>query len=129
MLRRAGGFTLIELMVTVAIIGILAAVAYPAYTDQIRKSRRAEAQALLMNISARQQQSLLDTRGYVSTTTGLNITIPTTVTQNYTVSITVGTGTSPTFTATAVPAGKQVGDSCATLTINQTGAKTPATCW
>ena len=123
------GFTLIELMITVAVIGILAAVAYPAYLDQVRKARRAEAQAALLNISARQQQMLLDTRSYAADTTALNVSIPATVQQTYTITLTVGTGTVPTFTATATPAGAQAADKCGILSITQTGTKSPTTCW
>lgn len=128
-MKKNRGFTLIELMITVAVIGILAAVGYPAYLDQIRKARRAEAQAALMNISARQQQMLLDTRSYATTIGALNITIPNTVLQTYAVTLTVGTATVPTFTATAAPSGSQAADTCGALSINQVGTKSPASCW
>lgn len=123
------GFTLIELMITVAVIGILTAVAYPAYLDQVRKARRAEAQAALLNISARQQQMVLDTRSYAADTTALNVSIPATVQQTYTISLTIGTATVPTFTATATPTGTQAADKCGILSITQTGTKSPTTCW
>lgn len=77
---RDKGFTLIELMITVAIVGILAAIAYLAYQDQVRKSRRAEAQSVLMNIGTRQQQMLLDTRSYAATAASLSVTVPPQVT-------------------------------------------------
>lgn len=129
-MKKNRGFTLIELMIAVAVIGILAAVGYPAYLDQIRKARRAEAQAALMNISARQQQRLLDTRSYATTVDALNITIPNTVLQTYTVTLTVGTATVPTFTAMATPSsGSQAADKCGALSINQVGTKSPASCW
>ena len=64
--RRSIGFTLIELMVVVAIVGILAAIAYPSYLDQVRKGRRAEAQALLMELAQRQQNFLMIRRRYAS---------------------------------------------------------------
>ena len=134
---RSHGFTLIELMITVAVIGILAAVAYPAYLDQVRKARRADAQATLLSISARQQQMLLDTRSYAAAAAAadipaaLNISVPNTVSQTYDISIAVGTATVPSFVATATPKGTQSADKCNVMSINQTGSKSPAiaTCW
>ena len=116
-------------MITVAVMGILAAIAYPAYLEQVRKSRRADAQAALMNIAARQQQMLLDTRVYAGATTDLNITVPVSVLQSYAVTITVGTATVPSFTATATPSGTQAQDKCGVMTLDQTGAKSPTNCW
>ncbi len=130
--RISTGFTLIELMIAVAVIGILAAIAYPNYTDYVRKSRRAEAQASLMSIASMQQQFLLDTRAYASTLTVLNYTTPTTVASYYTVAVSpaiVPPPVVPTFTVTAVPTGSQAVDTCATLSISSNGAKTPVTCW
>lgn len=124
-MQRYAGFTLIETMITVAVIGILAAVAYPSYQDQVRKSRRADAQALLMNIGTRQQQRLLDVRSYAATAAELNVTIPTSVSQYYTITINAPAGAvPPTFTANAAPLSGQDKDKCGTLGIDNTNTKT-----
>lgn len=67
--RGARGFTLIELMITVAIIGILAGIAYPAYTDSVRKGRRAEGRAALSNLLQQQERYLTQTGCYMTFTT------------------------------------------------------------
>ena len=61
---RQLGFTLIELMIVVAIIAILAGIAYPSYMDQVRKGNRAKAQAFLMDVAQRQQSYLMVHRQY-----------------------------------------------------------------
>ena len=58
-IARQPGFTLIELMIVVAIIAILAGIAYPSYMDQVRKGNRAKAQAFLMDVAQRQQSYLM----------------------------------------------------------------------
>ena len=127
------GFTLIEMMIVVALIAILAAIALPAYTEQIKKSRRAEAQAYMLAVAARQQQFLVDTRAYAAgTTASVVLPQPTNVTAGYgTVAMALLAGPPPTFTITATPTGGQTTEKCGTLTINQTGTKTAAVsgCW
>ena len=128
-MKKNRGFTLIELMIVVAIVGILVSIAYPSYSAQVRKSRRADAQAALMDIAARQQQMLLDTRSYAATVAALNITLPASVVQNYTVTVAVGTTVVPMFTVTATPSGSQVNDTCAAMSLDQSGTKLPSACW
>ena len=123
------GFTLIELMITVAIIALLAAVAYPAYTEHLRKSRRAEAQSLMMNVALRQQQFLLDTRAYAANLAALQVATPSSLAPYYDVALALGTGAVPGFTVTATPRGAQVGDKCGVLSLDQHGTKSPDNCW
>ncbi|GAB7546166.1 type IV pilin protein [Cupriavidus sp. 8B] len=127
--RRQSGFTLVELMITVAIVGILASIAYPSYISYLVKGRRSSAQASLMDIAQRQQQYLLDARSYASSLATLNVTPPTDVSTYYTITIAVTAGPPPTFTATATPVAGTSQASDVTLSINNAGAKTPANTW
>jgi type IV pilus assembly protein PilE len=123
------GFTLIELMVAVAIVAIVAMIAIPSYTAQMVKSRRSSAEAVLLDIAQRQQQYLLDVRAYAPDVPTLNPTIPSNVSAYYTVKFAPPQPGPPNFTALATPiAGTaQAGD--VVLTIDSTGAKTPAGTW
>lgn len=126
---NAHGFTLIELMVTVAIIGILTAIAYPSYTQYMIRANRAAAQAEMMDIANRQQQFLLTNRSYADNTT-LELsgyTLPSDVSSKYSYAIVVGAGTVPSYTLTFTPSGTQASDG--NLVINSEGIKTPAEKW
>jgi type IV pilus assembly protein PilE len=123
------GFTLIELMVAVAVIGILTAIAYPSYQAHVIKSRRSAAQASLMEIAQRQQQYLLDARSYAPDLSTLGVTIPANVSSFYTLATAATAGPPATFTATATPIAGTAQASDTALGINQAGVKTPATVW
>ncbi|OGS99238.1 MAG: hypothetical protein A3F73_06310 [Gallionellales bacterium RIFCSPLOWO2_12_FULL_59_22] len=133
--QRQRGFTLIELMIAVALIGILAAIAYPSYTNHLQKSRRASAQAHLMDIAQRQTQYLLDARAYAEDLGSLSLSTPDDVAAFYTIAIDADNtaGAPPSFTATATrkPGTAQANDKCGTLGIDNTGNKSAATggCW
>ncbi|AQV94106.1 pilus assembly protein [Cupriavidus necator] len=126
---RQRAFTLIELMITVAIVAILATVAYPSYISSVVKGRRSSAQAALMDVAQRQQQYLLDARAYASSLAGLNVALPPEVSAYYTITITASAGPPPAFTATATPIAGTSQAADVTLTINNAGAKTPTNTW
>lgn len=123
------GFTLIELLITVALVSILAAIAFPSYQAHIRKSTRSEAQSFMMAVAARQQQFLVDTRAYAATVDAVGIAVPTKVAAAYAVNMPAPTAAG--FTLTLTPSGDQANEPCGTLSINQAGTKTAAKsgCW
>lgn len=123
------GFSLIELMIAVAIIGILAAVVYPSYQGAMVKNRRASAQSYLADVAQKQQQYLMDARWYATTTTGLKATPPADVSKYYTITLTVSTTAPPAFTATAAPKAGTSQVSDGTLGITSNGTKFPAGKW
>lgn len=129
----AAGFTLVELMIVVVIVGILAGVAFPSYQDHVRKGHRASAQAYLMDLAQRQQQYFLDNRSYADNAPALGYaSTPPDVAPYYTVAVAAPGGPPPTFAITATPTGSQTADSCATLAINSAGTKSASAgskCW
>lgn len=127
--RNVSGFTLIELMIAVAIVAILSAVAFPSYKTYLVKTRRSAAQGHLLDIAQRQQQYLLDARGYAPDSNTLKLSTPNDVAPYYTIGIASSSGPPPTFTATATPIGGSSQDGDVTLSIDNTGAKTPANTW
>jgi type IV pilus assembly protein PilE len=125
--KKQNGFSLIELMITVVVVAVLAAVAYPSYQDHLRKGRRASAQAFLMEIANRQQQYLLDARGYAlgsTALTTLNITAPGDMAAHYSVTVDPSAPTTPpSYTITATPTSTaQSADGA--LTLDYQGNKT-----
>jgi type IV pilus assembly protein PilE len=113
-------------MIAVAVVGILAAVAYPSYASYIRKGKRATAQAALMELASKQQTYLLDRRLYSGNLATLGFTGPKEIENDYTFSATNADGPPPTFTVTATPSTALQAKGERTLTIDQTGAKMPA---
>lgn len=117
------GFTLIELVVTIAILGILVAIAYPAYQEQIRKSRRPEGQGALVELANVQQQYFSDNFTFTSTLSDLGYTSATTLGGHYTLSVPVASAS--VFTVRAAPIGAQALDThCAQMDLTNTGQKT-----
>lgn len=149
--QKQQGFTLIEIMIVVAIIGIISAIAYPSYMAQVQKSKRSDAQIALQQLAQRQESYFSRTYSYALTLTQLGYTTTDSPEGMYTQSIAAGpvacdgTSTAPctSFVVSASPkAGtSQAGDTdCATFTLDNVGRKgatnndsTPATttetCW
>lgn len=124
---RSNGFTLIELMITIVIVGILAAVAYPAFTSHVQRSRRADATALLSAVTQAQERYRTNRVEYASTLTALDLTASS-ITNHYTVTLT-GVGSPASFaagyvaTATVASTSPQVRDSkCASLGVQLDGS-------
>lgn len=126
---RARGFTLIELMITVAIIAMLAAIAWPSYLQQVIRGRRSSAKTAMMDIANREQQYLLANRAYADTAAlqAIGYTVPGDVSPYYTWVVNLGGGPTPAFTITFTPIGAQISDGV--LTLDQAGNRTPIAKW
>jgi type IV pilus assembly protein PilE len=139
-----GGFTLIELMITVAIVAILATIATTSYTSQVRKSRRTDARSALLDLAGREEKLFSTTNAYTPTLSFLGYSSATIGSSpgDYTVTVaspdTVGqpTATFPTYSITATAINAQAADAeCTSLSVDQTGKQsfggtgTAATCW
>lgn len=122
------GFTLIEMLITVTIVCILAAIALPSYQQHVIRSNRSAAQSQMMDIANREQQYLLANRTYASKALlEENYTLPTSVSSKYDYEITVGTDTVPSYLITFTPTGTQADDG--DLTLSSEGVKTPIDKW
>jgi len=143
---RLRGFTLIELMIVVSIVGILATIAYPAYQDYVRRAARAEARAAMLNMAQLQERNFSDRGAYVAITAGArsdgwsnaNWSGSTFGSRKYDVEVALnvvdGNGVTQPFEVTATPANGFADPNCGTLGLNSAGAKTSSAgtadiCW
>lgn len=130
------GFTLIELMIVVAVVGVLAAIVYPSYQDYVRRANRSAAQQTMLDVSAKQEQYLTDRRSYTDDLTALQVSVPEDVAKHYTVSIDPPVASPPSYRIIATPiSAMQLPDACGELRLTSAGVKSvggtrsAADCW
>ncbi|RJG51274.1 type IV pilin protein [Motilimonas pumila] len=127
---RSHGFSLIEILVVIAIIGILASIAYPSYQSHVQKTRRTDAQSILMQGALEQESHRITNTTYSAAIADIGIANN----DDYEFSITGNTATAYTIKATAKTGSTQQTDkagatNCKEMTINQSDVKTPSACW
>lgn len=120
--KAISGFTLIEVMIVVVIIGILSAIAYPNYTEYVRRGARADAMTLLLDAANKQEQFFVDNRVYSDNLAAIGVA---TATENGYFNVTLENVTADTFRIVATAAAGPVrGDEqCPALTIDELGVR------
>jgi type IV pilus assembly protein PilE len=117
-------------MIAVAVIGILAGIAWPSYRNYVMRANRSAAQQFMLDISNREEQYMLDAKSYAAGSTvlsSLNMTVPATVNPYYTIGVAAVAGPPVGYTITATAIGNQSTDG--NLTLDNTGVKTPSSKW
>ena len=133
-MKSTNGFTLIELMIVVMIVGVLMAIALPSYKDYVLKSHRTDAHSSLVDIAARQERFVAQRNTYtleISANNGLSMGRITSAEGYYDLTVEAcGDGIDTCYLIKANATGSQMADTdCAEMTYDSVGAKVPAACW
>lgn len=126
-IKKTAGFTLIELMITVAVIGILAAIALPSYNQYIARAKRAEARVAILQAEGWLERFFTENNRYTNTPAnnvntvfnGRYSSIPTTGGANYSITLAVTPGA---YTITTAPLGPMTGDKCGSYIKSNVGS-------
>ena len=121
--RAAAGFTLVEMMIVVAMVAILASVAYPSYLSQVAKGRRADGKQALVELAQKMERFYSERGTYLGATLGAGGLYPALSAGGY-YTLAIASQTIDGFTLSATPRGVQGGDVCSTLGYNQLGDRT-----
>lgn len=128
----SSGFTIIELMIVVVIVGILSMIALPSFQASMLKGKRTDAKATLVDAASRMEQYYLDNKQYTATITAIG-TPATSPEGHYTMSVTAATAACPIascYELVATAQGGQTDDTgCTVMKLNSVGLKTPTACW
>jgi type IV pilus assembly protein PilE len=133
--KRVRGFTLLEVMIVCVIVGVLAAIALPAYQQYIIRANRSSAQRFMMDVANRQEQYLNNMRSYASGSSvfgssGLSFPIPSEIVDRYDFAVVANDaccGPNPNWQITATPKGAQASDQV--MTLDSRGTKSPTDLW
>ena len=135
MFKKSRGFTLLEVVVAMALLAILGAVALPTYFSYLTESRRAEAHTVLLALAQAEETWFTNNNTYTGDVNNLTPLIPAIIANNvnqgnYVFTIPVANGAAFTLQADAVAGGPQAGDAgCTTITLTSAGVQDPAACW
>jgi type IV pilus assembly protein PilE len=121
-MRRQRGFTAIEVVIVVAIVGILAAIALPSYLNSIQKSRRSDAKSALVGAAGQLERYFTERGTYATATLGSSGVAPSTSLNGY-YNLSFASRTQTSYTLSAAPTGAQVGDPCGSFTYTDQGVK------